>query len=37
MNYTLKKLLPVNMEFLIKIQATAAPLVEEMRTTVNIY
>ncbi len=32
MNYTLKKLLLVNMEFLVKIQATAAPLVEEKRT-----
>ncbi len=32
MNYTLKKILRVNMEFFIKIQATAAPLVAEMGT-----
>ena len=32
MDYTLKKFLPVNMEFFIKIQATAAPLVEKVGT-----
>ncbi len=32
MNYTLTKFLLVNMEFFVKIQATAAPLVEEIGT-----
>ncbi len=32
MNYTLKKFLLVNMEFFLKIQATAAPLVKETGT-----
>ncbi len=36
MNYTLEKFLPVNVEFFVKIQATAAPLVEEMGTTYEL-
>ena len=30
MNYTLKNIFPVNMELVIKIQATAVPLVKQM-------